>query len=58
MRVKSPHARDVDDLGGPDPSRRAFVAGGLSAAAGLVAAPSAGATVFAPRGAAAAALAT
>ena len=24
MRVKSPHARDVDDLGGPDPSRRAF----------------------------------
>ena len=58
MRVNPPCARDVDDLGGPDPSRRVFLAGGLSAAAGLVAVPGAGAAVFAPRGAAAAILAT
>ena len=49
--MKSERARCGGDLGGPDPSRRAFVAGGLSTAAGLVAASGVGGAVFAPRGA-------
>jgi beta-glucosidase len=58
MRTKSPHSRGADELRSPDRSRRAFVAGSLSTAAGLVAASGLGAGLDSPATVAAASLAT
>jgi len=54
MRIEPGNAGGVDGVGAPPPSRRAFVAAGLSTAAGLVAASGVGAVAFSPRNAAAA----
>ncbi len=53
MQTRSPHPQGVDDVQAPDPSRRAFVAGSLSTAAGLVAASGFGESLV-PRASAAA----